>query len=393
MCPWNLSFEWQETGLGRYNLETARRLDEILDLADKYGIYIILCLDYHGIARKGLGFFKENRWLVNPYNTVNGGPCNNGSELFTNAIAKEYYKKKYKYIISRYGFNSHIATWEFFNEADLMAGQAIPMNRWHIEMAEYIQATDIHHRMVSTSSTRRFPEKVVDAFKSPAMDYVMFHDYNTPNLAPFITNIHEAAIEYYQKPMVLGEIGVEYRGADRTMQVDSQHVGLHNFIWAGWFNQTPVIPMSWWWDNYIDPQNLWTEYEKLSLFAQKMDFNQDHLVFKTLTAGKSLEGPDKQVSCLVRCIYYGPDCALWLKHINYQWWMVNEGNEPLELPPFIQIVPDLVPGQYTITWYDPQTGEFLENRRSEAVKEDGLLSLDVASFAKDMACIIRRKSY
>jgi len=246
MCPWHLSFEWQETGLGRYNLDTARRLDEILELADKYGIYIILCMDYHGIARKGLGFFKENRWLVNPYNAINGGPCNDGSELFTNAVAKEYYKKKYKYIISRFGFSSHIATWEFFNEADLMAGEAIPMNRWHIEMAEYMQSVDIHRRMVSTSSTRRFPEKVVDAFKSPAMDYVMFHDYNTLNLAPFITNIHDAAIEYYQKPLVLGEIGVEYRGADRTMQVDSQHVGLHNFIWAGWFNQTPVIPMSWW---------------------------------------------------------------------------------------------------------------------------------------------------
>ena len=61
---------------------------------------------------KGLGFFKENRWLVNPYNKINGGPCSDGSELFTNALAKEYFKKKYKYIVSRYGFSSHIAAWE-----------------------------------------------------------------------------------------------------------------------------------------------------------------------------------------------------------------------------------------------------------------------------------------
>ena len=148
--------------------------------------------------------------------------------------------------------------------------------------------------------------------------------------------------------------------------------------------------MSWWWDNYIDPQNLWTEYEKLSRFSAIMDFNVSHLVFKTLTAGKSMENHDQQVSCLVRCIYYGSDCALWLKHMDYQWWMVNEGNEPVDLEPFIQIVPDLYPGRYTITWYDPQNGQFLENNTIAEVKEDGQLFLNVQPFSKDMACIIKR---
>jgi hypothetical protein len=53
MCPWHLSFEWNQTGLGRYDLNSANRLYKILELAKKYGIYIILCFDYHGIARKG----------------------------------------------------------------------------------------------------------------------------------------------------------------------------------------------------------------------------------------------------------------------------------------------------------------------------------------------------
>jgi hypothetical protein len=45
MCPWSLPLEWQETGLGRYSLATARRLDSILVLAKKYNIYILLCFD------------------------------------------------------------------------------------------------------------------------------------------------------------------------------------------------------------------------------------------------------------------------------------------------------------------------------------------------------------
>jgi len=391
MCPWHLSFEWQETGLGRYNLASARRLDTILQLADKYGIFVILCLDYHGVARKGMGYFRENRWPVSPYNKTNGGPCAEASELFTNAVAKEFFKKKYKYIVSRFGHSSRIAAWEFYNETDLMAGNSIAENRWHIEMAEYVHSIDVHKRLVTTSSTRSFPEKVVDAFKSPAMDFVMFHEYNKLDMAPYVIDLHEATIEYYQKPVVLGEFGVEYRGADRTMKIDSQHVGLHNGIWAGWFSETPVIPLSWWWDNYIDPHNLWHEYANLSRFAASMDFNVKHLAFKTLPAGYLQTNPQHQALCVVRCIYSGEDCALWFKNEEYQWSLVSEGKEPKEIGAFTQVVPDLVPGRYSVAWYDPQTGKFFGKTTEVEVKEDGVLSLLVPSFSKDLSCLLTRQ--
>ncbi|HEX9652191.1 MAG TPA: cellulase family glycosylhydrolase [bacterium] len=391
MCPWNLSFEWQETGLGRYNLDSASKLDAILELADKYGIYVILCMDYHGIARKGLGYFRENRWLVNPYNKINGGPCVEAADLFTNAEAKTFFKRKYKYIVSRFGHSARLAAWEFYNEADLMAGKAIPTNRWHIEMAEYIQAIDVHERLVSSSSTRGLVEKLVDAFKSRAMDFVMFHDYNSLNLAPHFTDLHETGIEYYQKPFVLGEFGVEFRGADRTYQVDSLHIGLHNGIWSGWFNETPIIPLSWWWDNYIDPHDLWGEFANLSRFAASMDFDSPHLAFRTLVPGQLAAKPEEPAPCMVRCIYAGENCALWFKNDSYQWSLVSEGNMPKETGAFSQVIPDLVPGRYEVSWYDPQTGKFFEEKAEAEVKADGSLRLSVPSFTKDLACLITRR--
>lgn len=391
MCPWNLPFEWKETGLGRYNLETARSLDAILELAEKYGIYVILCMDYHGVAPKGLGYFRENRWLANPYNKINGGPCAVEAELFTDSEAKIFFKRKYKYIISRFGHSSHIAAWEFYNEADLMAGKSIDVNRWHIEMAEYVKSVDIHQRLVSSSATRQYVEKLVDAFKSPAIDFVMFHDYNSLNVAPHFTDLHEAAIEYYQKPVVLGEFGVEFRGGERTYKVDPQNVGLHNGIWSGWFNETPIIPLSWWWDSYIDRHDLWREYAILSRFADSMNFNVKHLVFKTLTPGYSEANPTEQVVSMVRCIYTGQHCSLWFKNDEYQWSLMGEGKEPKEMGAFSQIIPDLVPGLYSIAWYDPQNGHFFEKTTHGEVKEDGVLSLSVPSFSKDLACLVMRQ--
>ncbi len=391
MCPWNLSFEWKETRLGRYNLETARRLDAILKLAERFGIYVILCMDYHGVGPKGLGYFKENRWLANPYNKTNGGPCATADELFTSLEAKQYFQRKYKYIISRFGHSPSIAAWEFMNEADLMAGRSIPVNRWHIEMAEYVKSIDAHHRLVSSSSTRKYMEKLVDAFKSPAMDFVMFHDYNTLNLAPHFTDLQEATIDYYQKPVVLGEFGVEFRGGDRTFKADSQHIGLHNGIWAGWFSETPIIPMSWWWDSYIDRYDLWWEYASLSRFANAFDGALTHLEFKTLDAGLLKDKANEQAPCLVRCIYGGEQYALWLKNLQYQWIVISEGNTLQGTGEFSQIVPCLVPGRYSVAWYEPQTGQFSGKPFDVDVQVDGRLVLSVPSIMKDLACLLKRK--
>jgi hypothetical protein len=234
-------------------------------------------------------------------------------------------------------------------------------------------------------------EKLVDAFRSPAFDFVMFHDYNSLDLAPHFTYLHEAAIEYYQKPVVLGEFGVEFRGGDRTYRVDSQCVGLHNGIWSGWFNETPIIPLSWWWDSYIDQHDLWHEYASLSRFASSMNFNVKHLVFKTLTAGHLDADSQKQVSCMVRCIYAGEHCALWLKNDEYKWSDMSEGIQPGLMGAFSQVVPDIVPGRYSVAWYDPQTGQFSEKRTEHDVKEDGVLLLTVPSFSKDLACLVIRQ--
>lgn len=388
MCPWNLSFEWQDTGLGRYNLTSAARLDSLLALAAKYGIYVILCMDFHGVAPKGMGYFRENRWTANPYNKANGGPCDRPSDLFTNAEAKEYQKRKYKYIVSRFGHSSQILAWEFFNETDLMAGTSIAENRWHVEMGEYVHAIDVHGRLVSTSSTRSFPEKVVDAFKSQAMDFVMFHQYNTLDFAPYITELHDASTQYYRKPVVLAEFGVEFRGGDRTYKVDSQFVGLHNGIWSGWFSETPVVPMSWWWDSYIDRYDLWREYKALAQFGRLMNFNSDHLAFATVPSGDRQENSPDQPRCMVRCIYSGNECALWFKNDQYQWAMISEGEKPDTIAAFRQRVPDVVPGRYSIRWYNPQTGQFIGVATAVDVGSDRILVLSVPSFSKDLACIV-----
>jgi hypothetical protein len=254
-------------------------------------------------------------------------------------------------------------------------------------MGEYVRSVDGHQRLVSTSSTRNFPEKVVDAFRSPAMDFVMYHQYNTPDLAPYVVDLHDVAGEYYGKPVVMGEFGIEYRGADRTRRLDPEHVGLHNGMWAGWFSETPIIPLSWWWDNYIDPLDLWQEYARLSKFAGLLSLDQRHLAFANLPPG----GGDSASSaeCMVRMLSTGPDRALWIKNDEYQWSRLSEGLRPREIKGLRQAIPELLPGSYTVTWYDPQRGEFVGKPEEVRAGEDGVVLVTVPAFSRDLACVVK----
>ena len=94
---------------------------------------------------------------------------------------------------------------------------------------------------------------------------------------------------------------------------------------------------------------------------------------------------------MVRCIYYGDHCALWFKNLDYQWSLVAEGKVVKKVGVFSQSVPELVPGRYTVAWYDPQGGRFFEKTTEAVVKEDGVLTLAVPTFLKDFACIVTRR--
>ncbi|MBN1309561.1 MAG: cellulase family glycosylhydrolase [Chitinispirillaceae bacterium] len=388
LCPWHLPFEWSGTGLGRYDLESAQRLDTILRLAGEYGIYVLLCIDYHGVAQKEQGFFRENRWRENPYNRINGGPCADPAALFTDSTAQSFARKKYKYLIARYGHSPNIAAWEFFNEADLMAGKAIPVNQWHVEMADYVRSIDVHRRLISSSVTRRYVEKLVDAFRTPAVDFVMFHDYNMTEVAPHLINLAELGGEFYNKPVVIGEFGVEYRGAELTAAFDPGHIGLHNGIWAGFFSETPMLPMSWWWDSYIDKLDLWHHFAALSRFADSLDFNAKPLAFTRLTSGFQEQHPRSRASCTIQCITAGGRYALWFKSGNYYWSAKTTAVKLERVDSFTQNVPAVAPGTYSVSWYDPQTGTFTGPSKSMTVDGDRVMALSVPSFLKDLACLV-----
>lgn len=120
--------------VGRYNMASAWKLDYLVDLAHLRGLRIVLCFEttrpFQEIpSREGLD------WRSNPYNAANGGPLTSPEQFFSNNEAEDYYKRKLRYIIARWGYSSDVLAWQLFNEID-----------WLI-LAEHYGATDVENVM------------------------------------------------------------------------------------------------------------------------------------------------------------------------------------------------------------------------------------------------------
>ena len=115
MAPWGFCLHW---GKSMYDLSDrlnyAARLDRVIEYADQFDMYIMLCLLNHGQFSTG----ADPTWNQNPYNKENGGILASPEAFFTSKEARENYKNELLYIIGRYGYSDNIMCWELFNEVD-----------------------------------------------------------------------------------------------------------------------------------------------------------------------------------------------------------------------------------------------------------------------------------
>ena len=274
MSSWAFAYEWKDVfnqglyhGLESYNQYNAYNLDWLLDYCDQQNVYLMLCLNNHGQVSSTV----NPEWANNPYNAVNGGPCANTWDFFTNATARDYYKNRIRYLVARCGYSKNIMSWELFNEVnftdDFTSHQA-DVTSWHNEMSTYLKALDVNKHLVTTSYSQAGYD--ANTWKLPNIDFTQIHTYNSvPNLESLLVGSDVNYLSSYHKPVLNGEFGL---GPDGTVLStdDPTGVHIHNAIWATALGGALGTAMTWWWDNYIEPQNLYFHYKPISSFIQSL---------------------------------------------------------------------------------------------------------------------------
>ncbi len=305
MCSWWCGLEWNATypgyhGLDYYNQQNAARLDRLLELAEKEGIYVNLEPFNHG----ALSTYIDKDWRHNPLSrTQPGGFLRYATDFFTSAKAQRMHRQKLRYTIARWGYSPAIAFWGIITETEwvepyfrglgwvndsmLEKGSHVPrpyktsrhmdkMRKWLVETGEYLHQTDAHPHPVTTHFSN--PQNGLEMWKRDNIQivhnnaYTMFagiwqrHRFKQSNGVADVINEYGRFFGRYQRPLLIGEWG----GHPERNRESHLIAELHTGLWASFMSNISGITGYWWW-NLIDAYDLYYHFKAVAAFAEGED--------------------------------------------------------------------------------------------------------------------------
>lgn len=370
MGAWWVGIEWNHNyaphykNIGKYSLENSWKLDFVLDLAEKYGIFINLTLINHG----QFSINPDAEWWDNPYNEINGGFLKTPDEFFINETAIEYFKKRLRYIVARWSYSPNIVFWELWNEVDLTGYYDTGKVRyWHKKIVPFLKEIDPYKRPITTHYCRRPDDPMV--WIIPEIESIVGNAYDNL-IVDSVRDFYEKR-RYFGKPMMINEFGV---GRDRYFLEDNLHGG----IWAS--SMTPMfgVALFWWWP-FIDYFDLYFHYKALSKFWE----NEDR-------RGKFLQVSNGKIYGK-----YVDFIGIQNSKEGYFWVFDKEifnsrtkRTKSLKIDNAVLKLDNLEKGKYTVEFWDTYTGEVITKRELD---NENILEIEIIPFERDIAIKVKKQ--
>lgn len=273
-------------GIGQIDLGNAWRLDHVLTEARERGLYATLCLDSYNVLRQG----DANPWWdKTPHNADNGGPLRIWRDFWTNETMDRLYRNRLRYLVARWGSDSHVFAWEFWNEVDLVSDfDAQTARDWHQRMAKALDGLDAYHHLRTTSVSATLGLRTIDLI--PELDFMQSHSYGAADPA-MVVAAQQSRKSGWGKPHFFGEIGADGGGA--RAEDDPEGLQIHDPIWASIATGASGGAMSWWWDTLIAAKDLYRLYDAPSRFLAGVDWGTER--FRQTDVSLSIADPKAPV--------------------------------------------------------------------------------------------------
>ena len=381
MWPQAFGLEWDREDRLRYRLDNAWRLDRVMAEAERRGVFVMLCLDYHGIFEVKPDYWNSNNfWPRHPYNAANGGPCQTQNDFFTSAAARKLYEKRLRYLVARWSAFPNLFAWEFFNEIDNEYAYVKHEDivAWHRDLGRHLRGLDPLKHLISSSFTGNSERP--DLFALPEMDFAQYHSYNEKHPARMTAEKTGRFFEKYRKPFFVSEYGTDWRGWKPN--TDPYFRALHQAIWSGVFTGAAGTGMTWWWEN-IHSANLYRHWSALAAFLKGTGIGRGDM-----TPAQFAEAGEGSTA-----IPFGvatPDEALvWLLARGCNWPEGATNAEPALVTDARVTLVGLADGNWSVEWWDTLEGQSVAS--AEVTSAGGALRLEPPPFRVDLAARLRRR--
>ena len=240
-----------------WRLDQAWLLDQLFIACHQRGIYLTLVLDNHHDFQTGKNF---------PYGKEIG---TRAQTFFTDPLADSY-QERLNYLIARYGHEDHLLAWELFNEIDLTGIDRFRLVNWARAAAAHLRSNDPYQRLRTISwAGADWPEMRA----LPDINFFQIHRY-----LPHLDQIQPGDRDLIaimvgdtvpliddDRPFIFAEVGHHGESGDLTPgnDIDKNGLILAHKAWAGFLLGGAGPGMNWWWDTWIDTNDLWFIYRPL----------------------------------------------------------------------------------------------------------------------------------
>jgi len=126
-------------------------------------------------------------------------------------------------------------------------------------MGAWLKAHDPWQHLVTTSLTGSSDRPEI--WQLEALDFAMYHSYGQHHAAQAFPELIASFYRRYQKPVMIGEFGTDWRGWRREQ--DPHLRGWRQGLWGGVLGGSVGTAMSWWWEN-IHSENLYSVYRAMA---------------------------------------------------------------------------------------------------------------------------------
>jgi hypothetical protein len=341
---------------GFYNPLDCFWLDELLEVAQRRGVYLQLCLLTRDLYMSA---------LKDP-----------ASAAYDRAIADA--KKTFRYAVARWGAFTSVAAWEYWNEMD----PGLPTDRFYTELGEYLEGTDAYQHPRTTSTWGPSPKDC----RHSKLDIADVHFYLRPTDAARLRDEVEAVLDRAAwlrehasgKPAIQGESGLaddQWRITDE-MRRSREVVDFHNMLWASALSGTSGTALPWWWER-LDERNHYPHYQPLSRFVADVPWAGGDL--------QPLSGTAADDRVRVVGLRTRDRAWLWFFQREAAWkQVVTNKQEPGVLTGVRFELTPWPGGEAQVEWWDTRTGQVVASGKVGA--GPGRVVLRAPEFSRDVAC-------
>lgn len=379
LAPWGTSLFWDDVENYDSRLDEAYEMDLILEMMEEANIYVDLSIFNHGMFSRNVNPMwkgSDETWYTNQYGyNPYGDHFSTIGDFFNEEYPIKWTKNYIKYLIARYSSNNSLMNFELFNEVNWVEDfDSYNGVAWVNTMANYIKETDYRDRMVTISVKDNPPQYI---FNLKSIDYANVHLYGGYNFLDHIPkNIYNFQ-NNLNKPVMMQECNYNGMGGENQHNSDPSNTSIHTANFAS-IMSSAAGSMSWWWDSYLEPYNVWEEYKGASIYSSKLNLSGN---YEDIRSGDSV---DISGSIFSRKLGYLFNNRCYLYLFDSRFNVGNTKNSELNISVSIK---NLESGDYVLTSYDTVTGEIIETRN---ISNSGTLKFNI-KYSDDIALTIEKR--